>query len=282
MEADPREELAVLVQAARLHAQRQGWRGTRRVSAPDPERSRAPAFDAPPVATPVATPDTPTASTAPTARTAPTAPTPRTPARPTPSDSSSALPADLAPGAADLDGLASLVANCRACGLCETRKQTVFSDGSGRARVMFVGEAPGADEDASGVPFVGKAGGLLTDIITKGMKLRREDVYIANVLKCRPPGNRDPEPREKELCTPWLDRQIELINPEVIIPLGKHASQHMLGSQDSMGRMRGRVHRVRGRQIVPTYHPAFLLRSPHMKKECWADIQLAMGLLGLL
>ncbi len=191
------------------------------------------------------------------------------------------LPAALAPSCADLEALRAGVAACRACGLCETRTQTVFADGTGRTRVMFIGEAPGADEDAQGVPFVGRAGQLLTDIITKGMGLAREDVYIANVLKCRPPDNRDPEPREKALCTPWLDRQIELLDPEVLVPLGKHASQHVLGVQDSMGRMRGRVHEIGGRKVVPTYHPAFLLRSPHMKKDCWQDIQVAMGLLGL-
>jgi DNA polymerase len=144
---------------------------------------------------------------------------------------------------------------------------------------MFVGEAPGADEDARGVPFVGRAGELLTDIITKGMRLEREEVYIANVLKCRPPGNRDPERVEKELCTPWLDRQIELVDPLVIIPLGRHASGHILRTDASMGRMRGRVHVVDGRQVVPTYHPAYLLRSPEMKRECWKDIQLALAIL---
>ena len=146
---------------------------------------------------------------------------------------------------------------------------------------MFVGEAPGQHEDEQGVPFVGRAGQLLTDIIEKGMGLRRAEVYIANVLKCRPPGNRDPEPLEKALCTPYLDRQIELVAPEVILPLGLHATRHLLESDGSMGRLRGRVHRRRGVAVVPTYHPAFLLRSPSMKKECWKDIQVAMGLLGL-
>lgn len=188
-------------------------------------------------------------------------------------------PGALAPGCANLEELRQAVAACQACALCETRQQTVFADGSDRARVMFIGEAPGADEDAQGVPFVGRAGALLTDIITKGMKMARNDVYIANVLKCRPPGNRDPERSEKELCTHFLDRQIELVNPKVLIPLGKHASQHILRTDLSMGRMRGRVHVVNGRQVVPTYHPAFLLRSPHMKRECWQDIQLALAIL---
>jgi uracil-DNA glycosylase family 4 len=181
----------------------------------------------------------------------------------------------------DLETLRSEVAACRACGLCETRTQTVFMDGPERARVMFVGEAPGADEDRRGVPFVGRAGQLLTDIITKGMGLERSSVVIANVLKCRPPSNRDPSRREKELCTPWLERQIELVDPEILIPLGRHASGHLLGSEASMGAMRARVHDLAGRRVVPTYHPAFLLRSPERKRDCWQDIQLAMAELDL-
>lgn len=197
---------------------------------------------------------------------------------PTPLAGTSAVAA----ACSDLDSLRSAVAVCRACALCESRTQTVFSDGTGSARVMFIGEAPGRNEDEQGVPFVGRAGALLGDIIEKGMKLRREEVYIANVLKCRPPDNRDPEAGEKQHCTPFLDRQIQLLDPSVLIPLGLHASQHILKSSSSMGRLRGRVHTLGGRKVVPTYHPAYLLRSPGMKKECWKDIQLAMGELGLL
>jgi DNA polymerase len=187
----------------------------------------------------------------------------------------------LARGARDLDELRALVAGCEACGLCRTRKQTVFMDGEGARRVLFVGEAPGADEDRTGVPFVGRAGQLLTDIITKGMGIDRNEVFIANVLKCRPPDNRDPTTEEKATCTPWLDRQIELMDPTVIIPLGRHAAMHVLGGVASMGAMRGKVHERGGRKIVPTFHPAYLLRSPGEKKECWKDIQLAMDVLGL-
>ncbi len=181
----------------------------------------------------------------------------------------------------DLASLRAAVAACTACSLCRTRTQTVFMDGTGKVPVMFVGEAPGANEDAQGVPFVGRAGELLTDIITKGMKLRREDVVIANVLKCRPPDNRDPSDLEKTLCTPWLDRQIELVNPKVVIPLGGHAAKHLLQADSALGALRGRVHDRKGRKIVPTFHPAYLLRSPSEKPECWKDIQVAMGELGL-
>jgi DNA polymerase len=177
--------------------------------------------------------------------------------------------------------LRARVAACTACGLARTRTQTVFGDGSERARLLFVGEAPGENEDRAGVPFVGAAGRLLTDIIEKGMRLARAEVYIANVLKCRPPGNRDPEPEEKALCTPFLDRQIELIDPAVIVTLGLHAAQHVLRSTLSMGRLRNRVHAWNGRKVVATYHPAFLLRTPSAKKDCWQDIQLAMRELGL-
>jgi len=187
----------------------------------------------------------------------------------------------------DLGELARKVAACRACGLCEARTQTVFMDGDpervarGEARVMFVGEAPGAEEDRQGVPFVGPAGQLLTDIVEKGMGLARSEVVIANVLKCRPPDNRDPQAHEKELCTPWLDRQIELVDPEILIPLGRHASNHLLGLDATMGSLRGRVHLRGERKVVPTYHPAYLLRDPSQKRHTLADIQLAMREMGL-
>jgi len=194
---------------------------------------------------------------------------------------------ELGAKAADLDALASAVAGCEACGLCKTRTQTVFSDGTPSSGVMFVGEAPGADEDAQGVPFVGRAGQFLTRIIEKGMRMDRSDVYIANVLKCRPPDNRDPHADEKALCTAWLDRQIELVDPKVIVPLGRHAAIHLTGMDLSMGRLRGQVHHVGGRAIVPTYHPSYLIRQEgssgfvRTKKLVWEDIQLAMREAGL-
>jgi DNA polymerase len=191
------------------------------------------------------------------------------------------VPRTLAPACATLDDLRAAVARCTACELCRTRTQTVVSDGRGTQRILFVGEAPGADEDQTGVPFVGAAGRLLTDIIEKGMRLRREEVWIANLLKCRPPGNRDPAPQETELCSPWLERQIELMQPRIIIALGRHAAGYLLGSSGSLSSLRGRVHDRRGVPLVATYHPAYLLRTPQDKKECWQDIQLAMRSIGL-
>jgi DNA polymerase len=192
-----------------------------------------------------------------------------------------------AAAAKNLDQLAEAVSRCEACELSQTRTQTVFMDGARtgpcKSGLLFVGEAPGADEDEKGVPFVGKAGQLLSEIITKGIGIPREDVQIANVLKCRPPGNRDPTSAEKEACTPWLERQIELVSPRAIVPLGKHAANYLLGlpPETPMGQTRGRTHVRRGRTLIPTYHPAYLLRSPGEKKACWQDIQVAMNVLGI-
>lgn len=181
----------------------------------------------------------------------------------------------------DLPALRAGVEGCNACSLSQSRTQTVFMDGEGPARVMFVGEAPGHHEDQEGTPLVGRAGQLLTDIIEKGMGLTRGDVAIANVMKCRPPENRDPLPAEKQLCTAWLDRQIELVQPEVLVALGRHAASHLLGDESPLSRLRGRVWTRQGRKVVATYHPAYLLRSPSEKKDCWKDIRLVMAELGL-
>ena len=178
--------------------------------------------------------------------------------------------------AGNLDELRRMVAGCRKCALCETRTQTVFSDGSPTATLVFVGEAPGGDEDRQGVPFVGKAGHLLTDIIVKGMKMRREDVYICNVLKCRPPNNRDPLPSEKEQCEPYLVRQLELLKPKIICALGRHAANTLLRRDESTGRLRGKWHQYHGIPLRVTYHPAYLLRNPADKKLVWEDIQHVM------
>lgn len=158
------------------------------------------------------------------------------------------------------------------------RKQIVYGAGSQTAELMFVGEAPGADEDEQGVPFVGRAGQLLTKMI-EAMGLRRDEVYIANVLKCRPPGNRNPEPDEIQRCEPFLFRQIASIQPKVIIALGAFAAQTLLKKQDPISRLRGRVYAYRGAQLIPTFHPSFLLRSPGYKRDAWEDLKKALALL---
>ena len=170
--------------------------------------------------------------------------------------------------------------DCTRCALHAGRHKLVFGDGSPTARLMFVGEGPGADEDAQGIPFVGKAGQLLNNMIT-AMGLKREEVYIANVVKCRPPANRTPEPDEANTCSPFLFRQIDTVRPEVLVALGATAATYLLGQRQPLAGLRGRVHAFRGTKLIVTYHPAFLLRDPRQKKEAWADLQIAMRELGL-
>jgi len=153
------------------------------------------------------------------------------------------------------------------------RTQVVFGAGNPDARLMFVGEAPGADEDEQGIPFVGRAGQLLTKII-EAIGLKREDVYIANVIKCRPPQNRNPEPDEVDSCEPFLFQQIDAIKPRVIVALGKFGAQTLLRTQDPISRLRGRVFEYRGAKLIPTFHPAYLLRNPPAKREVWEDMKL--------
>jgi DNA polymerase len=172
--------------------------------------------------------------------------------------------------------------DCTRCRLHKLgRKQIVFGVGNPRAELMFIGEAPGADEDEQGEPFVGRAGQLLKNMITKGMGLRREDVYIANIIKCRPPNNRTPERDECETCSPFLMRQIEVIRPKVIVALGSVAAKTLLAINASMSELRGRWYEFRGAKLAVTYHPAFLLRDPRQKKEAWKDLQMVMKELGL-
>ena len=169
---------------------------------------------------------------------------------------------------------------CTRCALHKGRNKLVFGDGSPSARLMFVGEGPGADEDAQGLPFVGKAGQLLNNMIA-AMGLKREEVYIANVVKCRPPNNRVPEQDEGATCSPFLFRQIDVVRPEVLVALGATAATWLLGTRQPLAGLRGRVHAVRGTKLIVTYHPAYLLRDPRQKKEAWADLQIAMKELGL-
>ena len=172
------------------------------------------------------------------------------------------------------------IGDCTRCALHTGRNKLVFGDGSPEARLMFVGEGPGADEDAQGIPFVGRAGQLLNNMIV-AMGLKREEVYIANVVKCRPPGNRTPEPDEATTCSPFLFRQIDVVRPQVLVALGATAATYLLGQRQPLAGLRGRVHAFRGAQLIVTYHPAYLLRDPRQKKEAWADLQIAMRELGL-
>jgi uracil-DNA glycosylase len=158
------------------------------------------------------------------------------------------------------------------------RRQIVFGVGNPDADLMFAGEAPGGDEDIQGEPFVGRAGQLLTKII-EAIDLKRDDVYIANVIKCRPPGNRNPEPDEVEQCEPFLFRQIEIVKPKVIVALGKFAAQTLLRTLDPISRLRGRVYDYRGAKLIPTFHPAYLLRNPSSKREVWEDMKVVRSLL---
>jgi uracil-DNA glycosylase len=173
------------------------------------------------------------------------------------------------------------IGDCTRCVLHKQgRKQIVFGTGNPEADIMFIGEAPGADEDEQGVPFVGRAGQLLNNMIT-AMGIRREDVYIANIIKCRPPGNRTPERDECETCSPFLMRQIEAINPKIIVALGAVAAKTLLGVNDALANLRGRFYDFRNTKLAVTYHPAYLLRDPRQKKEAWKDLQMVMKHLGM-
>jgi len=175
--------------------------------------------------------------------------------------------------ATTLPELRAAIGECTRCKLSGGRTNLVYGVGDPQAKLMFVGEGPGRDEDLKGEPFVGRAGQLLTEIITKGMKLRREDVYIANVVKCRPPENRNPEPDEIAACRPFLERQIEIIAPKVLVALGKFAAQTLLGVTTPISKLRGTWSTYHGVPLMPTLHPAYLLRNPADKRLVWEDIK---------
>ena len=183
--------------------------------------------------------------------------------------------------AAALEAVRTEIGDCTRCPLAYAgRRHIVFADGDPNARLMFVGEGPGADEDEQALPFVGKSGQLLNNMIA-AMGLRREQVYIANIVKCRPPANRAPEWIEASICTQFLVQQMDIVQPEYVVGLGATAAQYLLGVKQSLASLRGRFHDVRGTKTVITYHPAFLLRDPRQKGEAWKDLQMVMAAMGL-
>lgn len=184
-------------------------------------------------------------------------------------------------GAEPLEALQKFIGDCKRCKLHLGRKNLVFGEGNPRARLVFVGEGPGRDEDIVGKPFVGEAGKLLTRIIENGMGLQRENVYICNIVKCRPPRNRDPEKDEVETCLPFLEQQIRIIGPEVICTLGRVAAQTLLGDEFRITRGRGTWRSYKGTPLMPTFHPAYLLRNPAAKRAVWEDVQEIMRRLGM-
>ncbi|MEW4569137.1 uracil-DNA glycosylase [Tautonia sp. JC769] len=257
---------------------------------PLPQANRAEATEAPPIDRPEpqeARPTLPTTAQGPRRR--PSPPNPKTaPAIPTmlgslfdePAIAEPVLPPEERPEA--LRVLAEEIAGCIRCEiLCANRTNTVPGEGNATARLMFVGEGPGQTEDETGRPFVGKAGKLLDDMISKGMGLRREDVFIANIVKCRPPNNRDPEPEEVRNCIGYLERQIAIIRPEFLCLLGKPAAQTLLNTSMPMGRLRGKWQRYKGIPTIATWHPAYLLRNPSAKKDTWEDLQMLMKAMGI-
>jgi DNA polymerase len=191
-----------------------------------------------------------------------------------------AVSADSVSGADSLSEFKASVLDCTKCRLANTRTQVVFGTGNPNADLMFIGEAPGRDEDLAGEPFVGRAGQLLTDII-KAMKLTRDDVYIANVIKCRPPENRNPEPDELDACRPYIKQQIEMIKPRVIVTLGRFALQSTLERAVAISSARGEWMQFGDVKLMPTYHPAYLLRNPAAKRDVWSDMKKVLAELGI-
>ena len=249
---DPRGELAALAREARVMLEREAGRGRERIA--------------------LAAPPTAASTTAPVMQLSAFGPA-VAPAFGPPAETLGSFP--LAPREDlpdDLGTLARMVSECRKCGLCGTRTNTVFADGSPNAGLLFIGEAPGRDEDLKGLPFVGRAGQLLDKMIA-AIQLKRDEVYICNVLKCRPPENRTPAPDEVEQCLPYLEQQLALVRPALICALGLSAVQALLRTKSSMASLRGRTFEYRGIPLIPTYHPAALLRNPGLKREAWEDMQ---------
>ena len=253
----------------------------RRTVTPAPAPTAAAASSPPAPSLPSAAPPRPAAGGSPAAPGGGIEPEPSGPAAGL-FDEAFALPEGADPAEA-LDHLrAAEIGDCRRCKLSRGRRTIVFGSGNPRARLMFVGEGPGADEDAQGLPFVGRAGQKLTEMIEKGMGIPRTECYIANIVKCRPPGNRDPEPDEIDACEGFLFRQIDVIRPKVIVALGKFATQTLLRSKAPISALRGRFFSYRGTLLMPTFHPAFLLRqyTPENRRLVWGDLQKVVEALG--
>jgi len=274
---DPREELAGLSHALRDELRREAARGRAHVMVPD-DVEEVSAVSQTGTSGPIA--DEEPAAVPKRPKRPPLPPIPQPPSEPRDKHRLSLIPVE--PEAEDyaerMEALAALgkeASGCTRCGLCKTRTQVVFGTGSARTRVLFIGEAPGADEDRQGLPFVGRAGKLLDQIID-AVGFTRDEVYIANILKCRPPNNRDPHPEEIEACTPYLEEQIELIRPKIICALGRFAGQFLSGRPKvTMGSLRGRILYYRDDiMVLPIYHPAALLRNPDLKRQVWEDVQI--------
>ena len=220
-------------------------------------------------------------ATAPLTITAPSEAVPQPPVQPAESPVTDSSLASLSHGqAVGLDGVREELGDCRRCGLSSTRTKLLFGAGNPAARLVFVGDAPGGDEDRQGIPFADEAGGLLTKII-QAMGLHRDEVYLCNVIKCRPPQDRDPHPDEIRHCLPFLLKQLQAIGPEIIVALGTFASQTLLRTKEPISKLRGVFHDYHGIPLMPTFHPAYLLRNASMKREVWEDMQKVMKRLGM-
>lgn len=272
------DELHDIALELRRHLAWQESDGTRQVLA---DRATLQAAKAAAAAAPLARPQAQQAA-APVARSQAQAPVARAAAAPAATKSTPApkveLPTTVINGAT-LDEVRKELGDCKRCKLCTGRKTIVYGSGNPRAELVFVGEGPGEEEDKQGIPFVGAAGQLLTKMI-EAMKYSRDDVYICNVVKCRPPGNRNPEPDEIRACEPFLQAQLRIIKPKVIVALGKFAAQTLLRDDTAITRLRGQWRQYEGIDLMPTFHPAYLLRSPDEKKKAWMDLQEVMKKLG--
>ena len=276
------DELRFLTRALRAHLEWQvstGATGLERAPRELPAASAPHAVSAPIASAPIASTVAASAVGASAVAASAVAPTPMA-AAPVASAVASQSPVAGVDAVQRLEVLAEMARACTRCGLCKQRKQAVFARGRGSSGVCFVGEGPGADEDAQGLPFVGKAGQLL-DRMIEAMGFDRDEVYVCNVVKCRPPDNRKPEPDEMAACMPYLNEQLELIAPRVVIALGATAVQGLLGTTEGITRMRGKWKSYRGQiDVMPTFHPAYLLRNPAAKREVWEDLQEVLRRIG--